>query len=201
MLRENDVYEGLWEKYNQPILRRWIWTLGNMKAIIVLGGLGLLLTFAQSRVWVTLRYLVLLWRKPVRLGGETRPEPLEHLSKGTAVVEVMPFIRYHVWTLTHRILRIQREHPESTTSRDSLVISPAFGIAALLNIGAFFTLGVAIPCLISEGMLGQALVKSKMTETCLATPYDDIFNTDVWRFANRLHETDAVFTLCEGRVN
>jgi hypothetical protein len=38
------VYTGFWLKYEEPLYKRWILTLWNLAAVVVLGGLAALLT-------------------------------------------------------------------------------------------------------------------------------------------------------------
>lgn len=107
--------------------------------MLVLGALGLLLVFTQFRVWFLLRFLVILQKRPVRLDDGDRSEPLEHLSHGSAVIDVLPAIKYHLRILisSQRALRARAELSSTNLPehRESPVISPVFGIVALLNIG------------------------------------------------------------------
>jgi len=86
------TYEGVWEKYNEPLLQRWIWTLGSSQAIYVLGCFGLLITFSQARAWVLMRYFICLHKKTVRLDGDARPDPMKTLSQGAAIMDLNPHL-------------------------------------------------------------------------------------------------------------
>jgi len=179
--------------YNQPTFQTWKWTLGNLNGFIVLGCLGILLTFSQSRAWVVLRYLIHLRKKSIRLDGDTHSDPLEDLSQMHAIKDVVPFIKH----LTSRLYITARRPFQGGLQRqviqpqhDSPIISPLFGMTALLNAVLFVAMGVAIPCIISEGTLGAPLVKSRVNDACLwgdnlARPQDP-------------HHTDAIFQLCDG---
>lgn len=173
------VYEGLWWRHNQSIIRRWVWTLTNRNAILVLGGLGLLLTFSQTRAWVVLREIIYHHKKSVRLDGDTSPDHIRHLTQGNAIEDILPSVKYQLSKFGCFSRQVQP---------DSSVISPVFGIIACLNIGVFIVMGVAIPLLISEGTLGEALVKTKMTNGCLK---DSTLNMDIQS------KTDSIFRLCQ----
>ena len=175
------------------MIRRWIWTLGNLNGFIILSCLGLLFTFAQSRAWVILRHFVFLLKKTIRL-DTSEPEPLEHLSQANAVLDIWPYIRYRLSNLRLLSRWVEPAQP------DSSVISPHFGIVALFNIGMFITLSLAIPCLISEGMLGEAIVKSRTTEKCSLVLRDQ-FNTFESSHGDGLPEGDAILKPCQGRLN
>src|SRR5437667_7829702 len=82
------VYEGVWEKYSEPVCKRRIWTLRDWKALLVLACLAMLVAFTQARAWVLIRYIIVLWKRPVRLHDEANPEPLQHLSQGRAIIEM-----------------------------------------------------------------------------------------------------------------
>lgn len=192
MLGDDDVYEGLWEKYNQPIFQRWKWTLGNLNGFLVLGCLGILITFTQSRAWVVLRYLVLLRKKSIRLDGDSHSDPLEHLSQTHAIKDIVPFIRHLATWLQHLSRRLFRPTLKGRGIQlhfDSSIISPLFGATALLNAFLFIAMGVAIPCIVSEGTLGAPVVKSRMNnDRCLDEGY--LYSYEPPPVA------DAVFQLC-----
>jgi hypothetical protein len=76
----NYVYAGGWNKFSSPAFQRWMWTVKDSKALLILAAVAMRVTFTQNRAWSLLRYLVLLRSKPVRLRDDTNPEPLLHLS-------------------------------------------------------------------------------------------------------------------------
>jgi len=192
MLGDPDAYEGVWELYNQSFLQRWKWTLVNLNGFLVLGGLGFLLTFSQSRAWIILRYLILLRKKPLSLDGDTLSEPLEHLTQMRAMSDVLPFIWKivsHLRQSLSRKLRLQRRNTQF--QQDSPVISPLFGATALFNTISFVIMGIAIPVLISEGILGAPLIQSK----CL----DPIARTTGFRASMQASDTDVILNqFCNG---
>lgn len=179
------VYKGAWWRNDQPLSWRWVWTLTNINAIFLLGGLGLLLTFSQSRAWLILREIILHRKKSVRLEGDTNAEPIRHISQGNAIEDILPSIEYHV-------SRLGSFPRQSKMHQDSPVISPVFGIVACFNVVMFIAMGVAIPLLVSEGTLGQALVKTKMTDGCLK---------DYTGNLNIQAKTDSIFRLCQDSLD
>jgi hypothetical protein len=182
------------------MFRRWIWTLGNLNAILVLGCLALLLTFSQSRAWVLVRYIIFLRKRPVRLPDTVSSDPLEHLSQEKAIVSVLPALKSRL-----KILCIRHSHAERANSPlhpVSPVISPLFGICALLNIGLFVSMSVAIPYFISEGALGAPLVASAVkSKTCLDAPAMPAGGVPIPGASIRILELDAIFLPCQGRLN
>jgi hypothetical protein len=193
------AYEGVWEKYNEPFLRRWIWTLTPSKAIFVLGAYALLLTFTQSRTWLVVRHVVLSRNKTVRLDGGSQPDPLEHLSQANALKDIFPLIvaRSRLWRRS-----ISRRRPNSTdytVEADAPIISPWFGICAIMNIGIFSVLGVALPVGFSDGVLGAPIVKSKLTTDC--SNFYRLGDQETTFLREQQVRTDAVFDICLDRLN
>src|SRR4051795_775161 len=80
------VFEGIWEKYDNPAYRRWIWTLQSHKAFFIMAALVTFVELVGSRSWVISRYTVLhMTGKPIRLPDQAHTEPLLHISQGRAV--------------------------------------------------------------------------------------------------------------------
>ena len=85
------VHEGVWKKYNEPAFRRWVWTLRDSRALLVISCLALLTAFTQTRAWVIARYLIYQRKKSVRFSN-TIPDDLQSLSQGKAIVVALPSI-------------------------------------------------------------------------------------------------------------
>ncbi|EPE32845.1 hypothetical protein GLAREA_05857 [Glarea lozoyensis ATCC 20868] len=166
------VLTGLWEKYSETRPGRWVWTLRNSDAIIVLGCFTVLVAFSQSRSWTILRYLILLRKRSVRLDDNgVSDDALEDISQGRAITDVLPFVEYHTHRLRTRIIetctsRISQERHSRPGTPDCSVISPLFGIVAFLNIALFIFLSVAMPVLLSQGATGSALTCMFAEHTC-----------------------------------
>lgn len=52
------VFEGIWQRYENPDFSRVILTLSFFKALIVIAVLVVLIEYGGSRVWVILRFTV-----------------------------------------------------------------------------------------------------------------------------------------------
>jgi hypothetical protein len=124
------VFAGLWEKYSETGLGRWVWTLRNSDAIIVLGCFTVLVAFSQSRSWTILRYVIILRKRSVRLDDNgVGDDALEDISQGRAITDVLPFVEYHTHRLRTRILetfisRVSQERDNIPSTPDCSVISP-----------------------------------------------------------------------------
>lgn len=189
----NDTYEGLWEVYHQPLLKRWVWTLGSVNALIVLGALATLLAFSQTRVWVIVRYLTHLRHRTVRLDGDD-PDPLASLSQGQAIYDFMPLAinyAFRIKGLLQRFFRRQRL-PRRAVQHERPLISPWFGALALSNLALFAILGVIIPLWLSDGALGAPIVRSRATTDCL----DSNRKRENGKSWFRPPRTEDIFMLC-----
>jgi hypothetical protein len=192
------VYEGVWEKCTERSFQRWVWTLTNLKALFVLACLAVLIAFTQTRAWVLIRYVIYQMKKSVSL-DDTKPHPLQHLSQGAAIVQSLPSTADVTSTLrsllqrTSRVLAAQRS---ASAESDCSAVSQWFGIFAVLNIGLFVIMGVAIPWFLSEGALGAPIVKSRMTDECLnSVKYEHIHT-----IMDQLPKTDAIFQQCLDQI-
>jgi hypothetical protein len=188
------AFEGVWKKYSEPSFRRWIWTLTALKAILVLGAYALLLTLTQSRTWVVVRHFVLSKNKTVRLEGDLRPNPLQHLSQASALKDLFLLIvtRMRLWRKYS--FRRSVDFTDSMLEADSPIISPWFGICAIMNIVVFSILGVALPVIFSEGMLEMPLVRSKLTAECFNS--DSVHDREINLTREQQTRTDAIFDMC-----
>lgn len=199
----DSVYEGVWEKYGETLLQRWIWTVSDAKAIVLFGVFGLLLTFTQTRSWVLIRYIICLKKRTVRLASND-PDPLQHLSQARAILDVLPFFANHISRVKNQTLRLGR-HPGNTGDvTDSSVIPPSFGFLATLNLLLFLFLSVAIPAQLSEGTPGKAIVRSRVTKRCLASSGWKS-GLELKGFLSSLQhqqrEADAIFQICDNEIN
>ena len=138
-----DVYEGLWQNYNEPPFRRWMWTLTQSKALVVLAFFTILVTYTQTCSWTLLRRVILRWKRPIRLQDESISEPLEHLSQGTAIRETIIISKKNIRRYADSLFW------PSTGVGDSLVeeslVSTWFGLFALINIALFISMGILAP--------------------------------------------------------
>ena len=196
----NYVYEGLWENYHEAPFRRWVWTLKDSKALVVLAAFTILVTYTQTCSWALLRQAVLKWKRPIRLQDESIPEPLEYLSQGTAISEATissaKTIRRHARSFFGPAIFGPATSIRAPQVEDGLV-SAWFAFFALLNIALFIFVGVLAPWLLSGGPRDFPIVKSKLTKDCLDSEAE-------WgRAANmmELSRVDAVFDRCLGRPN
>lgn len=108
----------------------------------------------------------------MRLEGDERLEPLEHLSQSSAVGDILPSIKgwvrgLWVWisSSSYRRRRAVLGGTDTLGPGDSSVISPWFGIFALLNVAVFSVLGVVLPYVLSDGALGAPLVRRESRES------------------------------------
>lgn len=207
---EDYVYEGVWEKHGETFLRRWIWTVPDAKALFIFGCFGLLLAFSQSRSWALIRHAICSRKKTIRLNSND-PEPLRHLSQTKAVLDVLPFLGCHISHFKTRVRRLfQVRSPSGSNSGDTIqfsdcpIISPWFGIFALLNICVFLVMSVGIPWQLSEGTLGTAVVRSKLTKDCVASDEMDDTSAEmqlIMPTEQQEIKTDAIFQMCHDQLN
>ena len=143
----NAVYKGLWPNYAAPAYRRWIFTATNMEAMLALGFLMALGSFANNNSWVMIRRAVLKLTTPVRLEDEF--DIRNKLSRFRAI--------YSLWhDLKH--IGISTTAMQVSGNDEVAKISPWFGIAALINAIGFVVLGIFLPWLLSEGLQGESIV-------------------------------------------
>ena len=137
------VYEGLWQNYNEPPFRRWMWTLTNSKALVVLAFFKILVTYTQTCSWALLRRAILRWKRPIRLQDESISEPLELLTQGTAIREAIIISKKNIRRYADSLFW------PSPGVGDPLVeeslVSTWFGFFALINIALFFSTGILAP--------------------------------------------------------
>lgn len=179
-------------------------TLKNSSALYILAALTLLLTFTQSRSWAIIQYFVFMWKRPVSLESDGRSDPLERLSQGEAIIDMLPIVAHQlspIWKKSQFYVGIRKMPLTEELNSDCPVISPLFGIMAVFNLAVFVVLGVVIPWFVSEGALGAPLVRSKWGAHCLNV--DDPYLgpvPGVSEFAI-LSKTDATFQLCQNRLD
>lgn len=201
-LNSLNVYEGVWKKYNEAALRRWIWTLKDSKALLVLASLTTLVAFTQTRAWVIIRYVIALRKGPVRLPDNNNPEPLRTPSQGRAIAEALSPILDGISMLqifVRRAFQTGTRHQDPPANLDCSVVSLWFGIFAILNIGLFVAMGVAIPWFLSDGALEMPIVRSRMIGTC--ANYTTIFGSSLNGIITPHLYTDAIFRQCTDQLN
>ena len=137
------VYEGLWQSYHEPPFRRWMWTLTDSKALVVLAFFTILVTYTQTCSWALLRRTILIWKRPIRLQDESTAEPLEYLTQGTAISEAVvvskKIIRRHAGSLFWPSTGVRAPQVEESP------VSIWFGYFALMNIFLFISMGILAP--------------------------------------------------------
>ena len=71
--------ERVWDKYDKPTLRRWIWTVKDPTALLILANLTLLTVITQTRIWAIARHIILT-RKGIQPAKLELPPPPSHLQ-------------------------------------------------------------------------------------------------------------------------
>lgn len=185
--------------HDAPALQKWKWTVTPLGAVLVLGVFGFLLAFSQTRAWIIIRHFVYLRKKTVRLDNDSRPNPLEELSQAKAVADILPSIvqQFARWPDLGRFAsQSQRRSPDTVEDSDSPVISPWFGFLALLNLAVFGTMGIVLPCILSDYAPGGApIVRTRNTDACQNgdaygfRQYNDLF-------VEQAVKTDKIFRAC-----
>lgn len=195
-----DVFEGIWENYEEPAYSRLIWTLQTSHSFFIMAIFVVFIEFIGSRSWVICRYVVLhITGKPVRLTDGVPLEPLLRLSRGRAIWISLPSIgQTCVRLLTRlRIFRPSMTGQMSRTPHDDPAQSIWFGIVAIFNLTIFIIMGIAIPALLTDGAFGAPVVKSKAVEECLTSS-----PSRGWMgYVLGLPRTDAIFQQCFGQAN
>jgi hypothetical protein len=186
------VYEGLWENYSEHPLKRWTWTLSDSNALLCLACLTALIAFAQTRAWVIIRYFIYKRTKSPTLPGDHNADPRQNLSQGMAIAEALPSIKTSAKKLRDKLRRtpIQQVY-------DCPIVSPWFGILALVNVSVFVVVSVVAPWGLSSGSLKTPIVKSKSTDACLTSYKHEL----VGDLLNKLDKTDAIFQQCRNRLD
>lgn len=193
------VYEGVWKNYRDPAFRRWTWTLSDSKALLSLACLSILVAFAQTRMWVIARYIIYQRSKSPRLPDSEGVDPRLTLSQGAAIAETLPSIKMAVARAVRQRWRFtpgRREEGDDSSTQD-LSVSPLFGVAAMINIMVFISMGVVIPWALSNGSLETPIVKSRVTEQCLEAKRINMISD----FSADLFQADAILQQCRNRLN
>jgi hypothetical protein len=196
------AFEGVWEKYDEPALRRWIWTVKDSTALLVLAGLTLLISITQTRTWAIARYVIRTRKgiQPARLHDENSPEPLQYLSQGRAILQVLPFAANGASRLRRKAftaVRGRKVHPAEPFELNDPAISPLFGVVALLTVAVFITMGVVVPWRITYNGTEAPVVKSRATKSCLSSDNLSLLFT----FITTPSKSDAVFSQCLDRLD
>jgi hypothetical protein len=199
--RPNDlsdyVYKGLWTNYHAAPFWRWTLTLEDSEALICLACITILLAFTQARAWVLLRFAIYQKTKSPRLPDPDHVDHRQRLSQGEAIA-----VFYSQWKRTIKgvLYRAKQKSSvqldnEPSAGVDDPIIKSSFGLVALFNIMFFLSMGVIIPWTLTDGSMETPIVKTKVTESCLAAKrFEKI--PDFW--AN-LPETDVFFQQCRLR--
>lgn len=151
-------------------------------------------------MWVIARYIVYQQSKSPQLPGSKDVDPRLALSQGGAISEALPSIKTMAERAVRRCQRLvlgdslkgSDFDDENDSSTDDLPVSPLFGLAALLNIIVFLSMGAVIPWALSDGPLETQTVRSRVTEACLNASRWEMFN-DMFR---DLFHADAILKQC-----
>jgi hypothetical protein len=196
------AYEGVWEKYDEPALRRWIWTVKDSTALLVLAGITLLISITQTRTWVIARYIIRTRKsiQPARLQDENSPEPLQYLSQGRAILQVLPFAGTGVSRLRRKAftaIRGRKVCPAEPLEGNDPALSPWFGAVALLTVAVFITMGIMVPWLLTYGATEAPVVKSRATDSCLKSEKYSYIPIRIYTPP----KSDAIFSQCLDRLD
>lgn len=164
---EDYVYEGIWKNHHETPFRKWTWTLSDSKALFSLAILSILIAFTQARTWVLVRYVLYQWKPPVRLYDPDRIDPLFELSQGTAITEAYGHIKGELGSWIRHLRSKINGQNQTPRENNPPLVSPLFGVFALINIVIYIISGIALPWGLSGGSLETPIVKSKITSTCL----------------------------------
>jgi hypothetical protein len=195
------VFKGVWKRYDTLPYQSFRWTLSNFNALIVVAWLSCLIALAQSQCWSLVRYIIAQYTKPLRLPGDSTPDPLLELSQSQAVESVIPLLSgwtLRLFNITRGFFRIEsrRQARSPRSPNDDPVESPFFGLAAILNISFFLVMQFLIPYWLTEGVLGTPIVKSRLTDECRYSTQDHL-----WDILNRETRADEIFHLCRDVLN
>ena len=218
------VYEGLWTRYHGPRHSSRILTMSTYRALFVFAVLLIVVEYASGRLWVILRYLIYhSLRKrgalPVHLpstannsGTSGRAsniviDDLEleadtaaaglQISRTRAIFNTFSSVE----AVAHWILRQVKRSPAGSMAHDKQYDpgqSPCFGIAALVCVLGFLSLGVAAPYALAEGAFGAPIVKTKAMEDCIRSAEDTL--SHVSHFLQGVYvpeKTDSIFRACD----
>jgi hypothetical protein len=124
--------------------------LTNSEAIAFLASLAVLLAYAQTRVWNLARGGVRRLTRPIQLPDDSDPDSLTRISQKEAIISACSVLFNVCKTKSRR--------------RSMATISPWFGVAAILNLVAFASLGAVIPWALT-GRLQTPVVQSQRCHT------------------------------------
>jgi hypothetical protein len=160
------VQKGWWINYTNPPFRQHIWTATNVEALILLGIMGIVGSFASHRAWLVIRHYI---QPAVQL-----PDPSDRLVSLSSI-EAIQDIRIRSGYLCDELRAIWKEHMTFQErlknsirflwagSNQRLAINHStvplrFGLWAAVCLSGSIVLGVFIPYLLGEGLQGATIV-------------------------------------------
>ncbi|KAF3934305.1 hypothetical protein ABW19_dt0206596 [Dactylella cylindrospora] len=194
------VKTGVWELYGEPFHKRWVWTLEDGTAFLLLGLYGLSLVIVQKRAWSILRgYIALSTKASVSLGD--RVNPFRDLSQTEALKDCLAYFQIMAPMCLRKakalILTPFIKRPVlSEDVLDDGAIPFLFGVLALVNVLLFAAAGVLIPLLLTNGV-ETPLVRSRWTPLCDRRRFDKFYGL---REQTTLH-APSLYELCWDKDN
>src|SRR5262245_17272671 len=95
------VYLGVLELHGEPWFRRWVWTVPDGIAFLILGFFAALMSITEQRTWILIRHALVKITQPIRLGDDGDPNSLQRLSQTRAISEGL----YPVWKSVENVIR------------------------------------------------------------------------------------------------
>jgi hypothetical protein len=74
------VYQYVWRDFSLPAYKGWVLTLTDPKARVFLAFVTTLVTYTQSRTWISVRYIINKTTRPIQLRDDDDPA-----SQATAI--------------------------------------------------------------------------------------------------------------------
>jgi hypothetical protein len=164
------VYKGCWIYHTSTSGRKYLCTATNLEAVVFLGVLSLLGTFASSRLWPIVRYYL----QP----GVQLPDPDSRFLK-LSQKEAIKELWYHIQALRRELsavwsakggeywrkikssigtLKGNTGQVQALPHGMSANVPIRFGICAAITSASFLVLDIFIPFFLGEGLQEQAVV-------------------------------------------
>jgi hypothetical protein len=185
------VYKGVWAMHSRPIYKRWIWTLEDGHALLALTSLAMLLAVTQTRAWILIRRFVFERTKAVQLPGSAYVDPNSSITQVQAARNVLSLVRLRRLP-SNTTASVNRR--SSDESWHASVVSPWYGISALLNFVFFVAIGTLVPYVLTDGSLEAPIVRSTITQDCLTRRFH------IADAVNQPLKAEAIFQQCFNAV-
>ena len=167
------VLEVIWKRFHQPDYRNQIWTIQSHRAFYLMADLALFVTFIGSRSWVIARYTILqVIGSLTRLQYPEHPEPLLHLSQGSAVRSALPLVGTVIVESSKNLrkrLDCHKANRNSGPPRYDPTQSAWTRVVALSNLILSMTMDITIPALLIDGTFSAPVVRSQKLESCITS--------------------------------